>query len=167
MAGTDLEMVPMDSARSLLAKIWLSLTAVIVGIVIAQSFLGRYEDKTNEAWNWLLPTIMPTLGLIFAVLTSTAREAIRSQAMVRKSFVQIVTWLSVAYLVLVLATIAAQPWVARDAAQALTLMRNSNLWLGPFQGLVATAMGVLFVSKKEGSTPEAPEEIAKRQSAGE
>ena len=163
MAETELEMVSMDSARSRLAKIWLSLGAVIFGVVIMQSFLGRYEDKTVEAWNWLLPTIMPTLGLIIAVLTSTARDAAVSQAAVRKSFVQIVTWLSVAYLGLVLVTIAAQPFVARDAAQALALMRGSNLWLGPFQGLVASALGVLFVTKKEGATPA---HKAQEQAAG-
>jgi len=35
------------------------------------------------------------------------------------------------------------------------LMHTSNLWLGPFQGLAASALGVLLVTrqKKDGSEP--------------
>lgn len=77
-------------------------------------------------------------------------------SVVRKDFFQVALWLSVVYLVMVLATILMRPFVVdpdlpkvMKAAKAIELMHTSNLWLGPFQGLVASALGVLFVSKQE------------------
>ena len=129
--------------------IWLTGTGIIFILVVVQSLLGRYEEKTQEAWGWLLPTMMPTLGLIITVLGYTALDPTLSQGVVRRTFFRVAMWLSILYLVLILLTIAIQPFVARDADAALGLMRTSQLWLGPFQGLVASALGVLFVSKKD------------------
>jgi H+/Cl- antiporter ClcA len=50
--------------------------------------------------------------------------------------------LSMAYLVAVLLVIALQPLAP---VPPLELMTQSNIWLGPFQGLVAGTMGAFFV----------------------
>jgi hypothetical protein len=139
----------LDAVRARLSAVWLVGTGIVFVLLVVQSLLGRYEDKTQEAWGWLLPTIMPTLGLIVTVLGYTALDPIFSQAVVRRSFFRVAIWLSVMYLLLILLTIGVQPFVARDANAAVELMRTSQLWLGPFQGLVASALGVLFVSKKD------------------
>src|SRR3954447_9850431 len=39
-------------------------------------------------------------------------------------------------------TILIQPFASKTPAEAVGLMRTSNLWLGPLQGLVASALGV-------------------------
>jgi hypothetical protein len=143
------ELISLDSVRSRLAAVWLIGGCFIILLVVVQALLGRYEDKPQEAFGWLLPTIMPTLGMIVAVLGYTALDPLLSQSVVRRTFFRVAFWLSTVYLVLVLLTVAIQPLAAADAKKALDLMRMSNLWLGPFQGLVASALGVLFVSKKE------------------
>lgn len=143
------DLLPLDVVRAKLTAIWLIGAGVIFVLLVMQSLLGRYEDRTQEAWGWLLPTIMPTLGMIVTVVGYTALDPVLSQALVRKTFFRVATWLSMLYLAMILLTIAVQPFAAPDAKQALDLMRTSNLWLGPFQGLVASALGVLFVSKKE------------------
>jgi hypothetical protein len=141
--------LPLDTVRARLSAVWLGGAGLIFVLVVIQSLLGRYEDKAQEAWGWLLPTIMPTLGLIVTVLGYTALDPVFSQSVVRRSFFRVAIWLSALYLLLILLTIAVQPFVAQDANAALELMRTSQLWLGPFQGLVASALGVLFVSKKD------------------
>jgi len=118
--------------------------------VVLQSLFGRFGDKTQEAWGWLLPTIIPSLGMIITVLGYTALNTETLASVVRATFFRIATWLSVFYLFLIVLTIVIQPLTARDP---LDLMRMSNLWLGPCQGLVASALGVLFVSKQQ-PTPE-------------
>ena len=143
MPSADLS--SLDDVRTWLAAIWLGGCALILLIVVLQSLLGKFGGQTQDAWGWLLPTIMPTLSMIIAVLGYTAMDPNRSESVVRKSFSRIATYLSTLYLVLILMTILVQPLTSVPPQE---LMNLSNLWLGPFQGLVASALGVLFVSKQ-------------------
>jgi len=145
-ALSETSLIPLDNARSRLALIWLGGASLILVIVVLQSLLGRFGDRTQEAWGWLLPTLMPTLGMIITVLGYTALAPQFSEAVVRRSFLAIAVWLSMLYLFLILLTILIEPLVTTDPIE---LMHRSNLWLGPVQGLVASALGVLFVSKQQ------------------
>ena len=150
------ELIPLDAVRARLAVVWLTGTGAIFVLLVLQSLLGRYDDKTQEAWGWLLPTVMPSLGLIVTVLGYSALDPLLTQTVVRRTFVRVAIALSITYLLLILLTILIQPLVAPDATKALELMRTSNLWLGPFQGLVASSLGVLFVTKKETTAQPQP-----------
>ncbi len=145
------DLLPLDTVRTLLGVVWLGGGSIIFVIVVLQSLLGRYGEKTQEAWGWLLPTIMPTLGMIVVVLGYTALDPLLSSSVVRKSFFRVALWLSVLYLLLILLTILIQPWGGTEGVEG---MRMSNLWLGPFQGIVASALGVLFVSKQQNKETE-------------
>ncbi len=151
ISNTDL--ISLDAVRARLSAVWLAGSCVILMLVVLQSLLGKYQSKTQEAWGWLLPTLMPTLGMIVSVLGYTALDSRASDFMVRKTFVRIAIWLSVFYQVLILLTILIQPFVGADP---IDLMHTSNLWLGPFQGIVGSALGVLFVSKQQKSDTANP-----------
>lgn len=151
ISNTDL--ISLDAVRARLSVVWLGGASLILLLVVLQSLLGKYQTKTQEAWGWLLPTIMPTLGMIVSVLGYTALETRASSFVVRKVFARIAIWLSVFYQALILLTILIQPFVGTDP---IDLMHTSNLWLGPFQGLVGSALGVLFVSKQPKSAPANP-----------
>lgn len=143
------ELINFDRVRSGLAMVWLVGGGLVFFIVVLQSLMEHYGDKVQEAWGWLLPTIMPTMTMIVTVLGYTAFDSRFSSTVVRRDFFRIAFWLSVMYLALVAMTVLIQPIVAADPLKAIELMRLSNLWLGPFQGLVASALGVLFVSKEK------------------
>jgi len=145
----QLIVISLDAVRSRLAVVWLGGATIILLVLVLQSLLGHYCDKVQEVWGWLLPTLTPTLGLIVTVLGYTALDPKALEAVVRRSFFIMSLWLSVLYLILVLVVILIQPFVGADCVKAVELMRMSNLWLGPVQGLVASALGVLFVSKKQ------------------
>ena len=144
-----LEMIPLDYVRLRLGTVWLVFCAVIVLTVVVQSYLGHFAnadgDKSADAWNWLLPTIVPTLGMILSTLGFSALSADMSATVVRRGFYSVAIAASVFYLALVFLTIIIQPFTSVDP---ISLMRKSNLWLGPLQGLVASVLGVLFVSKE-------------------
>jgi heme A synthase len=151
-AGTPLapsDLVRLDGVRVQFARVWLVGAGVIFFIMVIQSLRGVYADKTQEAWGWFLPTVLPSLLLIMGVLTYTALDPNSTNTVVRKTFVPIARWLSIAYIFTVLLTILMQPLAGGRAEDAIALMRTSNLWLGPFQGLVSSALGVLFVSKQK------------------
>ena len=149
------KLVPLDSVRSRLAVTWLIGAGAAVAIVVFQSLLGRFGDSTEAAWGWLLPTIMPTLSMIITVLGYTALNPVSSRAVVRGDFFVLTSVLSVVYLALVMTTVLIGPFAATDGPGMVALMHTSSLWLGPLQGLVASALGVLFVTKQEQSRPDA------------
>ena len=145
----DDKLVALDDVRMKLARVWLIGSGVIFLIMVVQSLRHVYGDLTQEAWGWFLPTLAPSLGLIMTVLTYTALDPHMTGSVVRKAFVSISLWLSVVYLVTVSLTILMQPFSGDTPVEAVQLMRTSNLWLGPFQGLVASALGVLFASREK------------------
>jgi hypothetical protein len=143
---SDRHYVPIEQARSRLAQLWLGFATLIYVILVVQSLRFVYGAAVQEVWGWILPTTMPTLGMIVTVLGYTALDPASSKTIVRRSFLAISFWLSFVYLLLILITILIQPMTPGNPVE---LMRMSNLWLGPFQGLVASALGVLFVSKRK------------------
>jgi hypothetical protein len=131
--------IPLAHARSRLASVWLTAAGVIFGLLILQSLLGKYEKRVQQAWSWALPTMMPTLTLMISVLGADALKAAAGEnAYVKKNFYHIAFWMSLAYLSLILVTILIEPFVCYSS---LDLFNLSNLWLGPFQGLVASTFG--------------------------
>ena len=143
--------VPLAHARSRLAVVWLTSAALIFGLLILQSLLGKYDNRAQQVWSWVLPTMMPTLTLMLTALGADALNAEPAGSHVKKSFVRIAFWLSLAYLCLILLTILIEPFVATES---LDLFNLSNLWLGPFQGLVASTIGLVFLSKRSPAGPD-------------
>jgi hypothetical protein len=135
-------------AQPRLAVVWFSGGGFILLLVIIQSLMGKYEGKTDEAWSWLLPTLMPTLSLIIGVLAAGAKRENPPEETVTRFIFNLSFWLSFTYLLLVALTILVSPFTAENVKESLELMHRSNLWLGPLQGLVGAALGVFFVSKK-------------------
>lgn len=138
--------IQLDTAQARLAAVWFVGTALVLILVILQSLMNRFGNRTQEAWEWLLPTIMPTLGMILSGLVGTAFDPLSSAVIVRRLFYRVAIWLSAFYQLLILLTILVQPFTNMEPVD---LMHRSNLWLGPIQGLVGVALGVLFVSKKQ------------------
>jgi hypothetical protein len=151
-------LVPLYTVRTHLGLVWLAGAGLAFVVLMLRSLLDAYVDqrvdRTLEVWGWFLPTVMPTLGMIIAVWGQSALNPVLFEdSVVRKDFFRLALALSVAYLVMILLTISMPPPVGASKVirigHALERMRASNLFLGPFQGLVASALGVLFVSKQK------------------
>lgn len=136
-----------------LAGIWFTGFGVIFFIVLVQTQLGHYREDANQVWGWLLPTVMPTLSLIIGVLVLDAARHERRRANTDRFLFLLTAWLSGAYLTSVLLVIVLQPL---SSATPLQAMAQSNVWLGPFQGLVAAAMGAFFVRAAQDGASAAP-----------
>jgi hypothetical protein len=172
--------IPLENARSNLARLWFAGSGLIFLILLLQSFATIYQDRLAEVWGWALPTLLPTLSLILSVLGANAIDhqtqahgPKQAQAAgVRRDFYTITFRLSLIYLAVIFGTIVAEPVIvylqsrpvsegqvvalaqgraAPTGAQgAADVLKMSNLWLGPFQGLVIAAMGTLFFTKRTG-----------------
>jgi hypothetical protein len=159
-AGPDAQSdrLPLDRVRWRLAALWFAGALFILALVALQTLNGRYGEHVQEAWAWLMPNIMPSLGAILAGLGYTALDPSRSTVRVQAGFYRLAAWLSAFYLALILLTILIAPTRPEGITGrgAVELMHTANLWLGPMQGLVATALGVLFASKKHDEAKAAP-----------
>jgi hypothetical protein len=137
--------LPMAKCRKVLALLWFGAGGVLFSIFVLQTTLGKYGDQASEAWGWLLPAILPTLSLILGILVADA-QAGHSQTLRADRFLFILSViLSAGYLLAVSAPIFLQPFVSLSPVD---LMKQSTLWLSPFQGLVSGAIGAFFVRRQ-------------------
>jgi hypothetical protein len=132
-----------------LAVIWFAGGGFLFVILVGQSLTGYYEPRTQDAWGWFLPTVMPTLALIVGALVADYRKVVIGGQDAPKLSAGPVFWLgaglSVFYLLVVASSILLQPLLSETSP--LVLMQRSNLWLGPLQGLCVAALGFFFQSK--------------------
>jgi hypothetical protein len=85
--------------------------------------------------------------MMIGVLSANARSGIRLGSVDRFGY-RLAFVLSALYLGTVALTILLSPLAEfYSGTDALELMRLSHLWLAPFQGLVAAALGTLFVEQ--------------------
>jgi len=133
--------------RKRLAILWFGFGFVLFIVLVLQSVFGRFGDWVEDAWSWFLPSIMPTLSLIVGVLVLDVTSGRDAEKKVGSFFFWLAFLLSAVYLVLVATTLFLQPFTG---VPPLDLMKLSNLWLGPLQGLVAAVLGAFFVKGERG-----------------
>lgn len=136
--------IPAGRAKNWLAVVWFVGAGLLFAVILLQSLFGYYGENTGEAWAWFLPAVVPTLTLIVGVLVSDALGKSERRANADRFIFRLSLGLSVAYLVTVGLTIFIAPFTELTP---LKLMKASQLWLVPFQGLVSAALGAFFVNR--------------------
>jgi hypothetical protein len=135
--------ISLKTCKKRLAILWFTVGLILFVVLSIQTALGtKFADKEGEAWGWFLPTMWPTLSLIIGVLLLDATFPTGTDKQIERFFFWLTFGLSAFYLTLVALTILMQPFTGLTL---LELMKRSNLWLGPIQGLVAAALGAFFV----------------------
>ena len=137
----------MRKCKNRLARIWFVGAGLVFALMLLQTLLGHYEAAVVKAWGWALPTLMPTLSLIVGVLVADAGGSVAKNRRIDRFVFSLTASLSIAYLCSVLLTMLLQPLSPKSPTDALHL---SNLWLGPFQGLVAAALAAFFTREEKG-----------------
>jgi hypothetical protein len=161
--------IPLEHARWSLARLWFIGSGVIFVLLVAQSTGTIYDGALQTVWGWALPNFVPTLALMVSVFAADALKPYSEtdSSKVREPFYKLARGLSIFYLFVLLATILSEPiflyFRQGTKVSAIDLLQVSNLWLGPLQGVVVAALGVLFFLKDEDRKPEAGRENASNQ----
>jgi small-conductance mechanosensitive channel len=121
--------------------VWLVGAAIPSLIVLVQTVTGRYQGLEQQAWGWLLPSFMPTLGLVIGSLVAEAKKAKQSTRMVDRFTGRLAVIVSIVYLTLLLMTLLASPLAESGPVPFLLI---SHLWLAPVQTIVASLLGLFF-----------------------
>jgi hypothetical protein len=134
--------VDMAWAKEKLAILWFSGGGLIFFYVIITVTINRFKDFSQEALSFMLPTVLPTLSLVVGVfIMDHLGRGVRTRK-VSRFFFRFTFGLSLAYLFAVALIFLMLPLSDLTPQKQLSL---ANLWLGPFQGLVAGAVGAFFV----------------------
>jgi len=140
--------ISMTKCKRRLAMLWFFGSGLLFFLLFFQTILGHYGEKANEAWGWLLPTIMPTLSLIVSVFVIDVLGKGVKIKRVNRFIFRLSFSLSAVYLLVVSLTILLEPFTSLSP---LELMEQANkLWLGVFQGLVSASIGVFFFKREDG-----------------
>lgn len=146
-------LVSLETVRWRLATVWFCGSGAIFLLLALQSLSGLYQDRLQGVWGWALPNFLPTLSLMLGVFAASAlqNDAEDDRLGVRIGFYRLSFALSLFYLLMLLLTILIQPFVGawRNEPSAAQSLETANLWLGPLQGLVVAALGVLFFIKQK------------------
>ena len=144
------------SCKNRLATIWLVGVAAVFVLFLIQSVLRKYPGSLQEAWQWFLPTWLPTLSLMVGVFVADASREPHKENLPDPFIYKLARGLSVFYLIVLLLTLLLEPLATRagTADSALSFLKMSNLWLAPLQGLVSAILGAFFI--KRASAPPKP-----------
>jgi len=139
--------------RKKLAILWFIGAGILFVLLMVQTFSGKYEiiitgeepqNKTEEAWSWFLPTVMPTLALMMGTFFSNLKK--KDEGIMIEIFkYRFARNLSIFYLLSVASTFFLCPFFSKSQ---LELMKLSNFGIAPLQGLVCAIIGAFFLSQK-------------------
>lgn len=138
------ETIEMSVAKKRLALLWFACFAVLLLTMIVQTVTGHFGKDETEAWGWFFPTTMPTLSLMVAVLVGDALRRTVLPVTVDKFMYHLAFGVSVLYFVAVAVAIIAG---VNPNTAPVKYMRQSNLYLGPLQGIVSATLGLFFLRK--------------------
>jgi len=137
-------MIPTRIAQKKLMILWCIAALILFLLLIIRSVGDIYGSKVDEAWSWFIPTIVPTLFLMITVAIIDFSQASITEKQSDKFLFQLAFALSLVYLILVSFTVL-RPF---SIYTPIEMMKKSNLWLGPLQGLVTASLGAFFVKNR-------------------
>jgi hypothetical protein len=138
--------------RMIITSIWwgfgLAIILLFVWLSMNPTNFGKYND---DALDWLLPHLIPTMTLTGAVAYAKSPSDGRRVSKASRFAFTLACVVSLIYLLLVLAIILRAVTGTGEETErgAVDVLSNWNKILGVLQGLAASAIGVFFVRDEE------------------
>ena len=108
-------------------------------LVALSSQSAIFGDDASAAWQWFLPNITPSMGLVGAASYARRKTADVEPAVIKPLFLMAAI-VSAVYLLLLTVSLLGVFF----STDPLAWLGKSSLWLGPLQGLAASALAVFF-----------------------
>lgn len=142
--------IPWKRAKTRLATVWLGGGGVIFLILLPMVMMGKFHGVpkgVEDAFGWYLTTIMPNLSLIIGALVEDVRaEPEKKIKHVDSFFYRLAVGFSIFYLGVVLLTLFGSTFsILPPEERGVAMLRLSNLWLAPIQGLVTGILGFFYL----------------------
>lgn len=132
--------------------LWFAAAGLLTTALVAQSITEQFVvalpdgsgdvDVTTRVWEWFLPHILPTLGVVGGV-GAFAQAGVTDVP--DPSKFRYAALLSGFYLSLLALSVLRIPITDGDPLPSL---ERANLWLGPAQGLAAGGLSLFFATSR-------------------
>lgn len=129
-------------AQKKISLLWFVFSGIIFLLIFFQTLFGKYEDKIEVVWNWLLPNLIPTLSIILSVFFAEFNQRKRKEKHVDRFYYKLVIILSLFYLCVLLLIILLDPFINKSFLETIS---KSNYYLVPLQCIVGISIGFFFV----------------------
>jgi hypothetical protein len=110
-------------------------------LMVARTVTRFYGDDFVEIWSWLFQSILPVIGIIIASWSVRGSHGddleVKSPAVFWITLGASLFYITVIYLIVLLEPLSNDKWI--------TVFRNSGIYLGVFQTIVAAALGKFFI----------------------
>jgi hypothetical protein len=149
--------ITVNQAQKRLALLWGMGALVSFFLMIWVTFPAKIfkAEDVKDAWNWLLPLVLPFLALIVSSVVAEANQHNPSTAPTNDLAFGIAWWLSLVYLILLGGMELTVLWSATQTP--LDIFKGSNLFLTPIQGLLGIALGFFFTQRRgKARNPQPP-----------
>ena len=134
-----------EIAQRRLTITWGIGALLLFSVMFLQTVFGHYGERVQDAWEWFLPTIMPTLSLIIGVwVTDIQSRRVKSKT-TNKFLYHLSLTLSIVYLLMITLILFLQPIAS---IPPLELMKQFSLGLTAVQSLATASLGAFFVKSK-------------------
>ncbi len=133
---------PVVECEKRLVTTWLVGALLLATLVLTRTYLGHYGERTEEAWDWLLATILPTLSLTVSAVVVDLQDRRKQRKQVNSYLFWVALVLSLAYLLFVGAIVVSKAFAP---VQSLDVMREYGVRLAVAQAVVVSSLGAFFV----------------------
>jgi hypothetical protein len=144
-AGAEImaKQIPLKTAQRRLALAWIIGAGATLVVALIRSIQDYYKE-IDILWNWLLPTVVPTLTLVVGTIT----ELRQSRRTVDRFVYSFAMGASVVYLTIVFALLVfvATPSVGVTPSY---LQSRTGAVLAIFQGIASISIGRFFVKTED------------------
>ena len=137
--------ISIQASRNTLAVVWFGGASLSF---IALYLITTFGDSTRVSilWEWYLPAVTPNLSLIVGVMFNDIKFKSAKSERVDGFSYRVALWLSVVYLLMLLATPLLSPF---SDAPLDTYLKNSRFALSLIQALATTALGAFYVRQRD------------------
>lgn len=124
--------------------IWVTFSAIIVGLTLLQTITGKLESITAFGWWWVCVNLIPGLLVLFIAVLLDRQTTNSIPGFVHRSL-----WMgALIYLSLVLITLLAEQAAISGSLSIKAYRSYSFGWLIPFQGLLLIGFYLVFFRAK-------------------
>ena len=128
-----------DRGRALLAGLWVVSSVALILLVLTQFLSGKYGPHWQVAFGWLLPSILPVVGLTLAGWSTEIKNG--ESRLPSKHLFWFAFTSSVVYLLLIVLLILLQPITTMTIFEVI---EYSGWLLGGLQGVIIGLIGFFY-----------------------
>jgi len=129
-------------AKKNITVLWFSFSALLFIFMFFQTILGRYNHIKQEAWEWFLSAILPSISIIISGFLLQER---RKPFVIKKIYSSMGFGISFFYLFLILILLLSY---SPSQGKIIEYYKSFDLPLKAVQSIVTGLLALFFINKK-------------------